>query len=69
MIDDLEKLDSVILHPIPSITASGIKPRRSAAGGRWAHRGEMTKACLSILRQSVEPMTTRDIAEYGVTRC
>jgi hypothetical protein len=29
----------------------------------------MTKACLSILRQAVEPMTTRDIAlEMLVTR-
>ena len=28
----------------------------------WAHRGEMTRAVLSILRQAVEPMTSRDIA-------
>ena len=28
----------------------------------WARRGEMTKAVLSILRQAVEPMTSRDIA-------
>jgi hypothetical protein len=35
----------------------------------WAHRGEMKKAVLSILRQAVEPMTTRDIAlEILVTR-
>ena len=35
----------------------------------WAHRGEMTKAVLSILRQAMEPMTTRDIAlEMLVTR-
>jgi hypothetical protein len=69
MIDDLEKLDSVILQFDPEHDVEGIKPKAFRPPEDWAHRGEMTKACLSILRQAVEPMTTRDIAlELLVTR-
>ncbi|MGA8398359.1 MAG: hypothetical protein WB697_00620 [Stellaceae bacterium] len=62
MIDDLEKLDSVILQFDPEHNVEGIKPKAFRPPEDWAHRGEMTKACLSILRQAVEPMTSRDIA-------
>lgn len=62
MIDDLEKLDSVILQFDPEHNVEGIKPKAFRPPEDWAHRGEMTKACLSILRQAVEPMTARDIA-------
>jgi hypothetical protein len=62
MIDDLEKLDSVILQFDPTHNVEGIKPKAFRPPEDWAHRGEMTKACLSILRQAVEPMTSRDIA-------
>jgi hypothetical protein len=69
MIDDLEKLDSVILQFDPQHDVEGIKPKAFRPPEDWAHRGEMTRAVLSILRQSVEPMTTRDIAlEMLVTR-
>jgi hypothetical protein len=62
MIDDLEKLDSVILQFDPEHNVEGIKPKAFRPPEDWAHRGEMTKAVLSILRQAVEPMTSRDIA-------
>jgi hypothetical protein len=62
MIDNLEKLDSVILQFDPEHNVEGIKPKAFRPPEDWAHRGEMTKACLSILRQAVEPMTSRDIA-------
>lgn len=69
MIDDLEKLDSVILQFDPEHNVEGIKPKAFRPPEDWAHRGEMTKSVLSILRQAVEPMTTRDIAlEMLVTR-
>jgi hypothetical protein len=69
MIDDLEKLDSVILQFDPQHDVEGIKPKAFRPPEDWAHRGEMTRTVLSILRQSVEPMTTRDIAlEMLVTR-
>jgi hypothetical protein len=28
----------------------------------WSDRGQMSRICLSILRQAAEPLTTRDIA-------
>lgn len=62
MIDDLEKLDSVILQFDPEHNVEGIKPKAFRPPEDWAHRGEMTKSVLSILRQAVEPMTSRDIA-------
>jgi hypothetical protein len=62
MIADLEKLDSVILQFDPQHDVEGIKPKAFRPPEDWAHRGEMTRTVLSILRQSVEPMTTRDIA-------
>src|SRR3954467_10215728 len=40
----------------------GFKPKAFRPPEDWAHRGEMTRTVLSILRQAVEPMTTRDIA-------
>ena len=62
MIEDLEKLDSVILQFDPQHDVEGIKPKAFRPPEDWAHRGEMTRTVLSILRQSVEPMTTRDVA-------
>jgi hypothetical protein len=45
------------------------KPKAFRPPPDWAHRGKITKAVLSILRQATEPMTTRDIAlEMLVTR-
>jgi hypothetical protein len=38
------------------------KPKAFRPPEDWAHRGEMTRTVLSILRQAVEPMTSRDIA-------
>ena len=46
-----------------------IKPKAFRPPSDWSHRGEMTKAVLSILRQAAEPLTSRDIAlEMLVTR-
>ena len=46
-----------------------IKPKAFRPPSDWSHRGEMTKAVLSILRQAAEPLTSRDIAlELLVTR-
>jgi hypothetical protein len=62
MIEDLEKLDSVILQFDPAHDVEGIKPKAFRPPEDWARRGEMTRTVLSILRQAAEPMTTRDIA-------
>jgi hypothetical protein len=67
MIEDLEKLDSVILQFDPSHQVEATKAFRPPSD--WSHRGEMTKTVLSILRQAAEPLTSRDIAlELLVTR-
>jgi hypothetical protein len=69
MIEDLEKLDSVILQFDPKYQVEAIRPKAFRPPPDWAHRGEMTKAVLSILRQASEPLTARDIAlEMLVTR-
>jgi hypothetical protein len=60
---------SVILQFDPQHDVERIKPKAFRPPGDWAHRGEMTRTVLSILRQAHEPMTTRDIAlEMLVTR-
>jgi len=58
MIEDLEKLDSVILQFDPLHQVEAIKPNAFRPPSDWSHRGEMTKTVLSILRQATEPMTT-----------
>ena len=58
MIEDLEKLDSVILQFDPTHQVEAIRAKAFRPPPDWARRGEMTKAVLSILRQAAEPMTT-----------
>lgn len=62
MVADLEVIDAAILQFDPSYPTESIKPKGFRPPSDWAHRGEMTKLVLSILRQAIEPMTTRDIA-------
>jgi len=55
--------------PEGSHQVGAIKPKAFRPPSDWSHRGEMTKAVLSILRQAAEPLTSRDIAlELLVTR-
>ncbi|HEX4112289.1 MAG TPA: hypothetical protein VH020_07110 [Stellaceae bacterium] len=63
MVLDLEALDAVILQVAPpDFKVETIKPKAFRPPADWAHRGEMSRIVLSILRQAVEPMSTRDIA-------
>ena len=62
MVQDLESLDATIMQFDPNFQVETIKPKAFRPSKDWAHRGEMTKFVLSILRQASEPMTTRDIA-------
>lgn len=69
MVDDLENLDQTIRQFAPDFQVETIKPKAFRPPADWAHRGEMSRVALSILRQATEPMTTRDIAlEMLVTR-
>ncbi|MFZ0692992.1 MAG: hypothetical protein WAN51_02385 [Alphaproteobacteria bacterium] len=62
MLADLESLDATILQFDPKHCVEAIRPKAFRPPKDWSHRGQMTRVCLSILRQAVEPMTTRDIA-------
>jgi hypothetical protein len=62
MILDLEHLDATILQFDPNFIAESIKPKAFRPPSDWANRGEMSRICLNILRQSNEPMTARDVA-------
>ena len=62
MVLDLESLDATILQFDPSYRVESIKAGAFRPPKDWSNRGQMTRICLSILRQSAEPLTTRDIA-------
>ncbi len=62
MVADLENLDATIRIFDPSIAPETIKPKAFRPPPDWAHKGEMSRLVLSILRQAVEPLTSRDIA-------
>lgn len=62
MVVDLEVLDAAILQFDPAFPVESIKPKGFRPPSDWAHRGEMSRLVLNIIRQAAEPMTARDIA-------
>src|SRR6202000_2119835 len=62
MVLDLESLDATIVQFDPSFRVEAIKPKAFRPPKDWSNRGQMSRICLSILRQAAEPLTTRDIA-------
>ena len=62
MVGDLETLDSALLMFDPDYKVESIKPKAFRPPKDWSNRGQMTRICLSILRQASEPLTSRDIA-------
>jgi hypothetical protein len=62
MVLDLENLDATILQFDPDFKVETIKPKAFRPPKDWSNRGQMTRICLSILRQATEPLTARDIA-------
>jgi hypothetical protein len=62
MVLDLESLDATILQFDPNYRVEAIKPTGFRPPSDWSNRGQMSRICLSILRQAAEPLTTRDIA-------
>ena len=63
MIRDLENLDATIRLFDADYKVEAIKPNAFRPPEDWAHRGEMTRIILDILRQAAEPLTARDIAD------
>ncbi len=62
LLADLESLDATILQFDPSHRVEAIRPRAVRPPTDWAHRGQMSRIVLNILRQAAEPMTSRDVA-------
>jgi hypothetical protein len=62
MVADLENLDATIVQFEPDFKVESIAPKAFRPPADWSNRGEMTRICLSILRQATEPLTSRDIA-------
>ena len=62
LLSDLENLDATILQFDPDYQVEAIRPKAFRPPKDWSNRGQMTRICLSILRQAAEPLTTRDIA-------
>ncbi|MEJ2377429.1 MAG: hypothetical protein P8Y53_15485 [Pseudolabrys sp.] len=62
MVQDLENLDATILQFDPGFQVEAIRPKAFRPPKDSSNRGEMTRICLSVLRQAAEPLTTRDIA-------
>jgi hypothetical protein len=62
MVQDLENLDATIVQFDPDFRVEAIKPKGFRPPSDWSNRGQMSRIILSILRQAVEPLTSRDIA-------
>lgn len=62
LLADLESLDQTIIQFDANFKVEAIHPRAFRPPKDWSNRGQMSRVCLSILRQAVEPLTTRDIA-------
>src|SRR5580692_6215745 len=62
MVLGLESLDATIVQFDPDFKVETIKPKAFRPPKDWSNRGQMTRICLSILRQASEPLTCRDVA-------
>src|SRR5262245_3686644 len=62
MIGELEHLDATIRLFDADYQIKAIKPKVFRSPADWAHRGQMTRICLDILRQAASPLIAGDIA-------
>lgn len=67
MIRQLEHLDETIRLFDADYQVEAIKPKTFRPPADWAHRGQMTRICLNVLRQAAVPLTTADIAAQLMT--
>ena len=54
MVLDLESLDATILQFDPDYRVETIQPKAFRPPKDWSNRGQMSRICLSILRQAAE---------------
>ena len=62
MVNDLETLDGTLRIVAPDMEVEAIRPKAFRPPADWSQRGQMSRLVLSILRQSRELLTTREIA-------
>lgn len=65
---DLEHLEAVIHLFNPDWTGDGVKPRKAHKPSRWSRRGAGMQTALEVLRDSAEPLTTRQIVIEALER-
>lgn len=59
---DLATIDAALAVVAPDMEVEAIRPRMFRPPDDWANRGQMSRLVLSILRQSHDELTTREIA-------
>ncbi|TRD10935.1 hypothetical protein FGU71_03050 [Erythrobacter insulae] len=62
LVKDLGAIDDALRVVAPDMEVEAIRPKMFRPPEDWANRGQMSRLVLSILRQSREPLTTREIA-------
>lgn len=62
LVNDLEAIDRTLRIVAPDMEVEAIRPKAFRPPDDWSKRGQMSRLVLSILRQSREPLTSREIA-------
>ena len=60
--NDMRQIEAVILLFDPAFNTRGIAIKRRNVGNPWFKRGTLFRAALGILRASIEPLPTLEIA-------
>ena len=62
LIGQLEHIDGTLRIVAPDMEVEAIRPKAFRPPDDWSKRGQMSRLVLSILRQSKESLTSREIA-------
>jgi hypothetical protein len=62
LVNQLEAIDATLRIVAPDMEVEAIRPKAFRPPDDWSKRGQMSRLVLSILRQSKEPLTSREIA-------
>ena len=65
LVRQLEHIDGTLRIVAPDMEVEAIRPKAFRPPDDWSKRGQMSRLVLSILRQSKEPLTSREIAAAG----
>jgi len=62
LVHDLAAIDAALAVVAPDMEVEAMRPKMFRPPDDWANRGQMSRLVLSILRQSHDALTTREIA-------